>query len=106
MHWNNEGADAEGNLSAVGFCQENADAGQVETGDVCVAGMIDGGNGEMFEWPFINNCPAGDLCIPLAQGQPPVCIDMCDPLATENTCADGLSCVQLQIESVGICVQQ
>ena len=105
--FSNEGPNAEGNLTATGFCEENPDAGQVGVEETCVMGMLDVGDGESFEYPFLNNCPAGNICVGVAQGQPPICLEMCDPSAAENTCADGLTCSGLfqGLDSVGVCFQ-
>ena len=105
--FSNEGLNAENNLTATGFCEENPDAGQVGVEETCVMGMLDVGDGESIEYPFLNNCPAGNICVGVAQGQPPICLEMCDPGAAENTCAGGLTCQGLfqGLDSVGVCFQ-
>ena len=105
--FSNEGNNAAGDLAATGFCEENPNKGQVGTEEACVMGMLDIGDGESFEYPFLNNCPEGHVCIGVAQGQPPICLQMCDQAAAENTCPAGLTCQGLfqSIETVGVCFQ-
>jgi hypothetical protein len=105
--FSNEGQDATDTLTATGFCEDNSDIGQVGTEEACVMGQLDIGEDMPFDYPFLNNCPPGHICIGVAQGQPPICLQMCDQSAEENTCEGGLTCQGLfqGIESVGVCFQ-
>jgi hypothetical protein len=105
--FSNEGQDATDTLAAIGFCEDNSDIGQVGTEEACVMGQLDVGDDMPFDYPFLNNCPPGHICIGVAQGQPPICLQMCDQSAEENTCEGGLTCQGLfqGIESVGVCFQ-
>ena len=105
--WGNEGPNASGTPTPTGFCEENPNADQVGTEEVCVMGTLEFSDGP-FEYPFLNNCPPGHICIGVAQGQPPICLQTCNLAAeTDEICPDGLTCQGLfqGIETVGICFQ-
>jgi hypothetical protein len=104
--WVNEGLNANG-LLPFGSCEENPNANQVGTEEVCVMGTLEFADGP-FEYPFLNNCPPGHGCFEVAQGQPPICLQMCNLAAeVDEICPDGLTCQGLfmGIESIGVCGQ-
>lgn len=102
-----EAPTSEGALTPIGFCEENPNAGQVGLEEVCVIYEIETADGP-FEYPYFNNCGAGQICIGVAEGQPPVCLKNCnmdDPSAVE--CGPGETCLPLWegVQTMGVCFE-
>ena len=97
----NVGLGAEGE-KVLGMCQDGAATKQ--TGEECTADQNTGAS----------DCAAGNLCIQIAQGDPPVCIQVCDnDPASTHTCAPGNTCMtgtlgaqDARSERWGLCVPQ
>jgi len=103
-----EAPNASNGLTPLGFCEENENEGQVGLEEVCVQYEVEGADGP-FDYPYLNNCEPGHICISISEGQPPVCLKSCNLSDAEVVeCGAGLSCVSIweNIETMGICFEQ
>ena len=101
----NEGTRVGDVVAPTGFCYDNAlTVGEAAVGAECQTGMVTFG-ADSFDYPFLNNCPAGNICLPLMQGAPGQCFQMCNPDAMETGCEAGVPCRVIfdGIDSVGVC---
>ena len=86
----------------LGLCQPGASS--KHTGEDCTADMDTGAS----------DCDPGNLCIQIAQGDPPVCVAVCDTAdGSTHTCAPGNTCMtgtlgaqDARSERWGLCVPQ
>jgi hypothetical protein len=85
----------------IGFCAENSNQGDIQTGEVCEPTVDASG-----ESNGTSNCAPGHLCATTAENQPPTCLQLCQD---DNVlCGEGTSCQKVFdpefVATVGICL--
>lgn len=93
----NVGATAERPDQVIGFCQDNPNPGNQQTGEMCVRDADTG----------VNNCAPGHLCQDFGNDIDE-CIKLCQEDAEGGECPDGYECrtgVFRGLDTVGICAR-
>jgi hypothetical protein len=101
-----DGIGADGNDKPTGFCYENDRIGEAALEEACVVSTLEFEGQEPFEYPFVNNCGAGQLCADLTGGTNPVCLQTCqlNLPAEDNGCTGTCESV-FQGGLMGVCGQ-